>query len=110
MDKALLAVLVAVIALIILGIVLTYVPIPVAGTNQFDCINAVCQIEKVLQHILEEEEKQTIILEAQTCLIYLQSVDRARFNEREIHELCGILPFVDAEVVLSSNGSVIKQK
>lgn len=72
-----------------------YVPIPVAGTNQFDCTNAVCQIEKVLQHILEEEEKQTIILEAQTCLVYLQTVDRARFNEREIHELCGVQPFVD---------------
>lgn len=95
MDKGLLVVLISVIALIIFGFALMYVP--AAGVNQFDCTNAVCQIEKVLQHILEEEEKQTTILEAQTCLIYLQSVDRARFNEREIHELCGIPPFVDSE-------------
>lgn len=95
MDKALLTVLISVTALIIFGLVLIYIPIPVAGINQFDCTNAVCQIEKVLQHILEEEEKQTVILEAQTCLVYLQTVDRARFNEREIHELCGIIPFVD---------------
>jgi len=95
MDKALLILLVVVTTLIILGLVLIHIPIPAAGTNQFDCTNAVCQIEKVLQHILEEEEKQTNLLELQTCLAYLQSVDRARFNEREIHELCGIPPFVD---------------
>ena len=100
MDKALLAVFVTVAVLIMFGVVLIYVPIPVAGENQFDCTNAVCQIEKVLQHILEEEEKQTRILEAQVCLAYLQSVDRARFNEREIHELCGIPPFVDSEFVV----------
>ncbi len=111
MDKALLAVFVTVAVLIMFGVVLIYVPIPVAlGTNQTDCITAVCQIDKVLQHILEEEEKQTRLLEAQVCLAYLQSVDRARFNEREIYELCGIPPFVDGEIVLSYNGHAERNK
>jgi len=104
MDKALLILLIVVTSLIIFGLALIYSP--AEGIHQSKCVNAVCQIERFLQHILEEEEKQTRLLELQTCLLYLQTVDRARFNEREINELCGIPPFVNTKVISSSNGSV----